>query len=73
MMPEPYWQVAKVLHEERIRAAEAPRPERTSEATRGARRPLGTSTRQRLRMAVAHALREFTTNIEPTESTRASA
>ncbi len=68
MMPVPYWHLAR-LHEERIRAAQAPRPEWMYEAALAARPRQGSGAAQQFRVLIAQALRRLAARVEPRGST----
>ena len=69
MIPMPYFQLARLIHEERIRAAQAPKPEWMYTAALPARRQTGPSASGQLRCSVAQFLRRLAASVEPRGST----
>lgn len=67
----PLWgsyELARLLHEERIRAAKAPRPEWMYAAARPARLNYAAIVSRHLRISVAQALRHLAASVEPSGS-----
>jgi hypothetical protein len=65
MIPTSHYQLALLIHEERIRAAQAPRPEWMYTAALPGRPRHRPSASRQLRHSVAQALRRIAASVEP--------
>jgi hypothetical protein len=65
MIPWSNYQIARLIHEERIRAAQARRPEWMYEAALAARQRQSGSVSRRVRFSMAQVLRQIAASIEP--------
>jgi hypothetical protein len=73
MIPMPYWEVARLIHEERIREAQPRLPEWMYEAAVADRPRQGAGASQHLRVSVAQALHRLAARVEPSGSTEQTA
>ena len=68
MIPVQIFELARVIHEERIRAALAPRPEFVHQRSRQPRSRPDVSVSRQVRISVAQALRRMAASVEPSGS-----